>query len=69
MRKHSEIIGVSVNMFAKNKIDAVFSLPTHNFGIGNYWVVNDADKNTPDYKVEGDDINAKVLNLCNSITL
>lgn len=69
MRKHTEIIGVSVNMFAKNKIDAVFSLPTHNFGIGNYWVVNDADKNTPDYKVEGEDINTKVLNLCNSITL
>lgn len=67
MRKHREVIGVSVNMFAKDKVDAVFALPTDSFGIGNYWVVNDADKETPEYKVEGETIKTKMVNLCDAI--
>ena len=69
MRKHQEVIGVSVNMFAEDKIDAVFALPTTNFGLGNYWVLKDNDKNSADYIVEGEVINTKVLNLCDAIRI
>ena len=69
MRKHQEVIGVSVNMFAEDKVDAVFALPTTNFGLGNYWVLNDNDKDSADYKVEGEVINTKVVKLCEAIRI
>jgi DNA invertase Pin-like site-specific DNA recombinase len=67
MRQHEEIIGISVDMFKKDKIDALFALPTNNFGIGDYLVLNDNDKEVAHLKIEGDVAKEKVLNLCDAI--
>lgn len=67
MRRHKEIIGVSVNMFIKDKVDAIFSLPTNQFGVGDFLVIKDSDKIVADYLLEGDTTADKLVSLCDAL--
>jgi hypothetical protein len=63
MRKHSEVLGISVNMFAKDKIDATFAIPTTSFGVGGYMIVDDEHE----AKIDMSDARDKVYQLCEAI--
>jgi len=67
MRKYNEVIGVSVNMFAKQKIDAVFALPTKQFGVGNYLVLDDHDTLTDQFRLDSQSADEKVLNMSEAL--
>jgi DNA invertase Pin-like site-specific DNA recombinase len=67
MRRHSNIIGVSVNMFVKDKIDGVFSLPTDKFGVGDYLVLPDNDKSISEYILNAETTAEQLRNLCDKI--
>jgi DNA invertase Pin-like site-specific DNA recombinase len=65
MRKHSEVLAISVSMFVKHKIDAVFLLPIHTFGPGSYLVIDDVS--AAQFKLEECNLKAKVLDMCETI--
>jgi DNA invertase Pin-like site-specific DNA recombinase len=69
MRRYKEVIGISVNMFVRDKVDAVFALPTSEFGLGEYFVVQDNDKQAATLKVNGEEAKEKVLALCETIKI
>lgn len=67
MQQYEEIIGFSVNMFVKDKIDAIFIIPTSMFGIGKFTVLSDNDKRTIDFKVDDAIARQKLEAICNTI--
>lgn len=67
MRKHEEIIGISIDMF-KDKIDAVFVLPTESFGLGNFLVLKDDEKQTAQFKIDEAIVQDKLLTLCSTMS-
>jgi DNA invertase Pin-like site-specific DNA recombinase len=54
-RLYDEVLCVGVDMFAKNKVDAIYRLPAKLFGVGDYLVVRDDDVNFKQYIINTTD--------------
>jgi len=63
LRKHDEILGISIDMFANNSIESIFALPASMFGIGNFVVVDDQNLHSIK-KLDGKTARDTLLRLC-----
>jgi len=67
MRRYKNVIGVSISMFAKDTVDAVFSLPTEKFGVGDFLVLPDSDKSLANYLLDDDMTARELISICDAI--
>ena len=66
-RAHDEVLCVGLDMFTKDKVDAMYKLPSKLFGMGDYLVLQDGDTSLKQYEVDLQSTDAVVGELCGNL--
>lgn len=66
-RLHDEVLCVGVDMFAKDKVDAIYRLPSKLFGVGDFLVVRDNDDYFKQYIINTTDTDPIIDKMCREL--
>lgn len=69
IKEHKLVLGVVVDNYKHNPTERFFLIPTHTFGLGNFFILWEKHPNYSEYIINPEDIKDKIQSICQHLVI